>query len=647
MSKYFQWSLVGLIIIASFGLSLSVSLQESAVMDELAHIPAGYGYVRYLDYRLNPEHPPLIKALSALPLLFQKLNFPTQSRDWQTEINGQWALGTQFLYESGNNADQIINWARLAPMLLTLLLILFIYIWASEIVGRWWAFLPTFLFAFSPTVLAHSHYVTTDIAATFGIFVALYYFVKFTLNPSGKRLIYAGIAFGIAQLLKFSAVLLIPFFIFLAIVYAIWKAKNLWFGQNFFGKLLTLVKELFYYLKYVVAVFALGYVLVYAVYFVFTINYPVEKQVSDTTFILTSFANGPDTNLSTCKLNSGVPLARRVRCLAEVNILMAKSKILRPLGEYMLGVLMVMQRSSGGNTGYFLGEVSAAGWWYYFPVVFLLKEPIPSLIIIALAIFIALGGLIRKIFKRELGLKNLSDYIGVSFPEFSMLAFAIFYWLYSIKSPLNIGYRHILPTIPLIYILSTVVLKEWSKNRTYFEGGFFRNLFKFTVQAFKSSAKTALIIILAVWFFLETAFAYPYFLSYFNELGGGIYNGYKSVTDSNYDWGQDLKRLKKFVDNPPAGEKIDKIAIDYFGGGNLKYYLGNKAEDWQSSKNNPKYDEIYWLAVSINNLQGDIGKLRIGQQRKPEDEYRWLQKIKDPYKPDYRVGTTLFVYKLD
>jgi len=647
MSKYFQWFLVGLIIIGSFSLSLSVSLQESAIMDELAHIPAGYGYIRYLDYRLNPEHPPLIKALSALPLLFQKLNFPTKSRDWQTEINGQWAVGTQFLYESGNNADQIINWARLAPMLLTLLLILFIYIWASEIVGRWWAFLPTFLFAFSPTVLAHSHYVTTDIAATFGIFVALYYFTKFILKPSGKHLIYAGIAFGIAQLLKFSAVLLIPFLIFLAIVYAIWKAKNLWFDQNFFGKLLTLVKELFYYFKYVIAIFAVGYILVYAVYFIFTINYPIEKQIADTTFILTSFANGPDTNFSTCKLNSGVPLSRRVRCLAEINILMAKSKILRPLGEYMLGVLMVIQRSSGGNTSYFLGEVSAAGWWYYFPIVFLLKEPIPSLIIIALAVFIVLWSFIKKIFKKELSFKNLSDYIGVSFPEFSMFTFTIFYWLYSIRSPLNIGYRHILPTIPLIYILSTVVLRKWSKNRVYFEGGFFKNLFKFIIQTFKSSAKTAFIIILAFWFFLETVSAYPYFLSYFNELGGGVYNGYKFVTDSNYDWGQDLKRLKIFVENPPTGEQIDKIAVDYFGGGNLKYYLGDKAEDWRSSKNNPKYDKIYWLAISINNLQGDVGKLHIGQQRKPEDEYRWLQKIKDLYKPDYRVGTTLFLYKLN
>jgi len=646
MSKYFQWFLVGAIISTSFGLMLTVSLKESAVMDELAHIPAGYGYVRYLDYRLNPEHPPLIKILSAFPLLFQNLNFPTQSRDWQTEINGQWAVGAQFLYESGNNADQIINWSRLGPMLLTLLLVLFIYVWASEIVGRWWAFLPTFLFAFSPTVLAHGHYVTTDIAAAFGIFVALYYFVKFTLNPSGKRLIYAGIAFGVAQLLKFSAVLLIPFFIFLAVVYAIWKAKNLWFSQNFFGKLLTLIKELFYYLKYVVAVFAIGYVLVYAVYFIFTINYPIEKQVSDTTFILTSFAKGPDTNFSTCKLNSGVPLARRVRCLAETNILMAKSKILRPLGQYMLGVLMVMQRSSGGNTGYFLGEVSAAGWWYYFPVVFLLKEPIPSLIIIALAIFIALWSLIRKISKRDLRFKNLSDYIGVSFPEFSMLSFALFYWLYSIKSPLNIGYRHILPTIPFMYILSAAALKEWTKNRTYFEEGFFKNLLKLSAQIIKSSAKTALIIILAVWFFLETLFAYPYFLSYFNEMGGGVWSGYKYVTDSNYDWGQDLKHLKIFVNNPPSGEKIDKIAIDYFGGGSPKYYLGDKAKGWQSSKNNPKYENVRWLAVSINNLQGAIGKLHPGQQRNPEDEYRWLQKIKDPYKPDYRVGTTFFIYKL-
>ncbi|MBU2109421.1 hypothetical protein KKB71_00460, partial [Patescibacteria group bacterium] len=34
---------------------------DSATMDELAHIPSGYSYLTKQDYRLNPEHPPLIK----------------------------------------------------------------------------------------------------------------------------------------------------------------------------------------------------------------------------------------------------------------------------------------------------------------------------------------------------------------------------------------------------------------------------------------------------------------------------------------------------------------------------------------------------------------------------------------------------------
>ena len=75
-------------------------------MDELAHIPAGYGYVKYLDYRLNPEHPPLVKAIAALPLLFQKLKFPTDKSAWQKDVNGQWQSGAQFLYESTPGAGR-------------------------------------------------------------------------------------------------------------------------------------------------------------------------------------------------------------------------------------------------------------------------------------------------------------------------------------------------------------------------------------------------------------------------------------------------------------------------------------------------------------------------------------------------------------
>ena len=79
ISHFFQYSILGLIIAIAGVLLFYAAATDSAIFDESAHIPAGYSYVRYLDYRLNPEHPPLLKALAAFPLLFMNLNFPTAS----------------------------------------------------------------------------------------------------------------------------------------------------------------------------------------------------------------------------------------------------------------------------------------------------------------------------------------------------------------------------------------------------------------------------------------------------------------------------------------------------------------------------------------------------------------------------------------
>ena len=111
-----------------------------------------------------------------------------------------------------------------------------------------------------------------------------------------------------------------------------------------------------------------------------------------------------------------------------------------------------------------------------------------------------------------------------------------------------------------------------------------------------------------------------------------------------------MKRLTKWVNSRNNDNDYDndvkKIAIDYFGGGNPKYYLKDKAEYWWSAKGNPKEEGIEWLAISINNLQGALGELAPGQPRNPEDEYQWLKEIKNPYQPDYKAGKSIFIYKL-
>ena len=267
--------------------------------------------------------------------------------------------------------------------------------------------------------------MTTDIAAAFGFLLAAYLFVKFLNRRSGLNIILAGIGLGIALLLKFSTVLLIPLFIALAFFY--------WFGEKIRG----FETSFWRHAKNLILIFIVALAAVYAAYFVFTLNYPIEKQVSDTKSILENF---------------------QPQALAQFNVKLSESRLMRPLGEYFLGVMMVIQRSAGGNTSYFLGEVSKIGWHYYFPVVFLLKESIPALILLFLSMFFGLKNIIVK-FKGGKIFQKFAEYLGTNFAEFSLFLLILLYWAYSINSTLNIGFRHLLPLIAPMYILAASGLK--------------------------------------------------------------------------------------------------------------------------------------------------------------------------------------------
>lgn len=650
LRKFASYGAIAALVVictASFGLMLYASHGDSAIDDELAHIPAGYGYVHNLSYDLNPEHPPLIKALAMLPVeLFVNPTFPTNIPAWTTEVNGEWDMGTAFLYNSGNNANEIIQVGRVMPILVTVLTIILVYFLARRLIGDLWALLPTFMFAFDPTVLGQGHYVTTDLGAAFGVLLGVFFFLKYVDAPSTKHLWWAGLAFGVAQLTKFSTPLLVPLFIFLIIVLAL-RDGDFWrrLGRHAWKLLL---------------IFVIGYaIVVYPVYALFTAGYPIQKQASDTTTILASFASGPTPAGQMC---SGM------RCVADADIWMSKHYLTRPIAEYMMGVLMALQRVDGGNTIYFLGAVRGSGGWIYFPALFLLKEPIPTLVIVLLALILAVWWAIKRTANNRSGQgptvrRRIHAYLVQHFGEFSLASFVVLYWGYSMHSPLNIGIRHILPTIPLIFILAAVVWKKWIMRLDWeaigARGYSFADSAAAVARSFAASvAKYIFLILLLAWLLVETLFAAPYFLSYFNEFGGGVWGGYHFVTDSNYDWGQDLVRLQAWVDGNP---QVDKIAVDYFGGGDPEYYLPGKAVPWSSSMGDPANQGIHWLAVSVNTLEGAIQPLAPGQSRDASDTYSWLTALRPPADatgtwlagnmgnvpaPDARAGTSIFIYHL-
>lgn len=599
------------ILAVMFVLLLFSQFGDTAIMDELAHIPAGYSYLSRQDMRLNPEHPPLIKDLAAVPLLFLHLNFPTDVPAWQNDLNGQWTMGSIFLYESGNDADQILHWARFPILLLAVFFGWLFFSWIRRHYGEKVALLGLFFYAFSPTFLAHSRYVTTDLAAAFGFFIGIAGFLAYLQSPNKRQLAYTGLLLGIALLLKFSTFLLLPFFILFGMLWVFLsnvdelRALPTFARRSYFY--LTKTFRLFGVIT-LMALIALG--VIWVVYQFHVWNYPAARQASDTAKTLGSFG---------------------IRPLAELVIWMADKPLLRPLAQYLLGFFMVVQRASGGNTTYFLGEVSAAGWKTYFPILYLLKEQLVFHILTLIALLFGINNL-RK--TREKTFAAFVEWLRDNALLTVSFFFIAFYWFFSMRSPLNIGVRHILPTLPFVYLLVSRQIVRWIHTHERFEPQSFWGTIRLFWRRFIGAARRyAILLLLLFWGVVSMLMTFPHFLSYYNALAGGTENGYRYATDSNYDWGQDLNRLARLVKK----EHITHIALDYFGGGSPRYYLGDAFEPWHSAKGRPEG----YFAVSATLLQSAQGTPVEGFQIKPEDRYAWLYNEK----PVARAGTSIFVYK--
>jgi hypothetical protein len=273
---------------------------------------------------------------------------------------------------------------------------------------------------------------------------------------------------------------------------------------------------------------------------------------------------------------------------------------------------MAGHRTIFGNTVFFMGEIATSAWWYYFPTIFVLKESLAFLLILLASLISATIFMFKKGFSLKQWIKN-------NFTLFAFLVFIAIYWLTAILGNLNIGIRHLMPSFPFIFILAVLGLKTIiDKSR-----GKLREVI------------ISISVVLFLWHIGSSISAFPHYISYYNELVG-IDQGYKYAVDSNYDWGQDFHRLLAFVEE----KNIDKIHLDYFGGENPKYWLGdryiplNPREITQPIKG--------WVAVSANQLMGGIASPVPGFDQ-DFGYYNWL-KNKNPIA---RMGYSIFVYYID
>jgi hypothetical protein len=151
--------------------ALGSSAAKSATFDEPYHLGAGYAYLCTGDARLSRDHPPLIDAWVAIPLLLLKPRLPLESVTWQQAEYG--SFGDVFMWQANPDLALRMIWlGRLPNIALALLLGAAIFRWTSELSNRAAGLLALTLYALDPGIVANARTSTNDLGVAAMLFLA-------------------------------------------------------------------------------------------------------------------------------------------------------------------------------------------------------------------------------------------------------------------------------------------------------------------------------------------------------------------------------------------------------------------------------------------------------------------------------------------
>ncbi len=181
-----------------------------------------------------------------------------------------------------------------------------------------------------------------------------------------------------------------------------------------------------------------------------------------------------------------------------------------------MDLVIYLDHVGGGRAGstigpvYLLGKSSMDGFWYYYFVVFLYKLPLPVLLIIGLTCISFIQKRSRHSF--------LANEMFLIIPAIYFLIYLDFFY------STQIGIRHIMIILPLIYIFM----------------GFF-------VQQMNTKRARYFVCTLLIYELVSVGLYFPHFLPYTNELITNKKLAYKKIADTNICYGEGQKYLIQYM----------------------------------------------------------------------------------------------------
>jgi hypothetical protein len=554
-----MWTILAVIglLVLHYALAARSLLRENPTVDEVAHLPAGITYWQKGTFRLYHHNPPLFKLVAALPVVMARPAMEELyiTKSWRSPSPSQATFSQWFALFNAGRYFELFQIARLMMPLFTVIGGVVVFAWSARLFGRWGGLLSLALWAFCPNILAHARLVTSDACSTVMGVAATYAFWGYLREPTWKRAALAGVLLGVAQLSKFSMLLL----------YAVWPL--LWLShlamvgpgegagdRRSQGTLRIIARGLLHGL----AIVALSVLTIDAGYFFEGVGIPLDRFEFGSRTLTRPVPPGMARPHSENELLEatwqfrinrfrGTWLGALPMPLPEHYLLGFDEQKIETEGvppRYFLAARtgsadridaerrspQTAQERTKGYTVYLDGELRNTGWLTYYPRALLYKVPEGTWLLVALSLIALAARRSSSAWFDEVALWAVPSVILVSM---------------SLFTDINLGLRYVLAIFPYVFIATGKVVpwcqglrQPWCRVTGSIVGG-----------------SLALTVVASLWI-------QPSYLSYFNWASGGPDREPVRLIDSNLDWGQDLVELQRWWrKNIPDQE----IGLAYFG----------------------------------------------------------------------------------
>ena len=510
--------------------SWAASREKSPTYDEPLKATAVWTQRYMADYRVSPEDPPLWYSIPALAYSPNSITIDASDFLWRSlpsMPSNRWTWSGRTLFNTrGNDGQEIVQKARGLMVFFGLALGMLIAIWAWQLGGWIAAIAALMIYVFDPNFLAHAPLIKSDVA------LAMFYLGTFwAVWLVGRRVTWTRLISFVfpaaVGCVKFSGLLALCIVIALLLLRALLSESWPCFGRDLGSRLPRLLAAMVLSLLCVLAAWAT----IWATYHFRYSATPDPTIQLDTGIWLKQLENlEREQNPDAYKTKPWTaPLSVKAALFAETKHLLPQA--------YCNGFVAIVS-SLVGNATFLCGKINLTGWWYYFPCALVFKSPLATLLAMAVAP-LALFSSLR--FGREQSSRTSWSVVCLLLPPSVFLGLAM-------AGRCQIGLRHILCVFPFLFIALglalTQIWKGWKRPGQY------------------------AIVILGLALVAESLWAYPNYLAFFNVAAGGARGGFKLLSDSNLDWGQDLLAVQKWQKAHPQ----DRLYLAYFGMADPAFY---------------------------------------------------------------------------